>query len=167
MDDLQARHELLLTTHRPVLSRAADRFRSEITWSLDTTAALLWQRDTQRSVVGPVGQLGRWIDHLGPDLDAFVRLRQQGMATDSAYRLCLEHQGMSFQRAWEDAQEKHPLVTHDDLSSFAVLSQQGFGRDPRGMLVVVHWIDRVTAFLVSGERLQKEPTASPSETKPD
>jgi hypothetical protein len=152
MDALQAHHERLLTLHERELRLGAERLLGEATWSLATTAVLLWADGTGRSLVTAVGELGRWIEHLGPELDGFVRLRQQGAEVDEAYRRCLAEEGESFLLAWQAMRGKRPLVTHDDLSRFAYRSQEGFARTPRNLLVTVHWGDRVTAFLVSCER---------------
>jgi len=43
-----------------------------------------------------------------------------------------------------------------------VLSQQGFARTPRNILVVVNWGDQVTAFLVSCDRLSREAVPPPA-----
>jgi hypothetical protein len=156
MDDLRTRHEQLLESHHGALMEAAERLLSEATWSLATTALLLTPTDPDRSRLAAVGDLGRWIDHLGPDLDSFVRLRRQGVGTEEAYARCLGLEGESFLRAWGALQGRHPLVSHDDLNGFAVLSQQGFSRTPRSLLVVVNWGDQVTAFLVTCDRQQRE-----------
>jgi hypothetical protein len=156
MDDLRTRHEQLLETHHGALREAAERLLAEASWSLATTALLLTPTGPDRSRLVAVGDLGRWIDHLGPDLDAFVRLRRQGIATEVAYERCNALEGDSFLRAWGALQGRHPLVSHDDLNGFAVLSQQGFSRTPQNLLVVVNWGDQVTAFLVACDRQQRE-----------
>ncbi|MDM7952545.1 MAG: hypothetical protein QUV07_04915 [Cyanobium sp. CZS 25K] len=162
MDDLRARHERLLETHHGALCLAADRLLKEAAWSLATTALLLRPDHPDRSQVVAVGDLGRWIEHLGPDLDAFVRLRRQGLTPEEAYARCRSLEGETFLRSWSDLHGKQPLVSHDDLHSFAVLSQQGFARTPRNMLVVVNWGDQVTAFLVSCDRLSREAVPPPA-----
>ncbi|MCP9860250.1 MULTISPECIES: hypothetical protein [unclassified Cyanobium] len=156
MDELRTRHERLLESHHTALREAAQRLLAEATWSLAATALLLASDDPDRSRVAAVGDLGRWIDHLGPDLDSFVRLRRQGMGTEEAYGQCRELEGDSFLLAWQALQGRHPLVSHDDLNHFAMLSQQGFSRTPRNLLVVVNWGDQVTAFLVSCDRVKRE-----------
>lgn len=156
MDDLRTRHEQLLESHHGALREAAELLLAQASWSLGTTALLLKTQGPERSRVMAVGDLGRWIDHLGPDLDSFVRLRRQGVGTEQAYARCHELEGDTFLRAWQAIQGSHPLVSHDDLNRFAVLSQQGFARTPRNMLVVVNWGDQVTAFLVSCDRLKRE-----------
>lgn len=156
MDDLKTRHERLLDSHHGALQKAADQVLTEATWSLATTALLLATTGPDHSRVVAVGDLGRWIDHLGPDLDDFVRLRRQGVSTEEAYTRCREMEGDAFLGAWNALQGRHPLVSHDDLNGFAVLSQQGFSRSPRNMLVVVNWGHQVTAFLVACDRLKRE-----------
>ncbi|MCT0207102.1 hypothetical protein [Synechococcus sp. CS-1332] len=162
MDDLRVRHERLLESHHGALSEAAERLLAEAHWSLATTALLLASGSPDPSRVVPVGDLGRWIDHLGPDLDCFVRLRRQGVRTEEAYARCHALEGETFLRAWQALQGRHPLVSHDDLNGFAVLSQKGFSRTPRNMLVVVNWGDQVTAFLVSCERDKREKQPPPT-----
>ncbi len=156
MDDLKTRHERLLDSHPEALRNAANQLLGEATWSLATTALLLSTTGPDPSRVVAVGDLGRWIDHLGPDLDGFVRLRRQGVATEEAYARCRELEGDTFLGAWNALQGRHPLVSHDDLNRFAVLSQQGFSRSPRNMLVVVNWGDQVTAFLVACDRVKRQ-----------
>jgi hypothetical protein len=162
MDDLRTRHERLLETHQGPLRDAAQRLLAEGTWSLATTALLLAADGPDRSRVVAVGDLGRWIDHLGPDLDSFVRLRRQGVGTEEAYGRCRELEGDTFLSAWQAIQGRHPLVSHDDLNHFAVLSQQGFSRTPRNLLVVVNWGDQVTAFLVSCDRVKRQRQPPPA-----
>jgi hypothetical protein len=161
MDDLRARHERLLEGHHGALREAAERLLAEATWSLATTALLLSTAGPDRSRMVAVGDLGRWIDHLGPDLDSFVRLRLQGVSTEEAYARCRALEEDSFLRAWQALQGRHPLVSHDDLNGFAVLSQQGFSRTPRNMLVVMNWGNQVTAFLVSCDRLKRKRQSPP------
>ncbi|AFY30097.1 hypothetical protein [Cyanobium gracile] len=160
MDDLKARHERLLESHHGALCQAAERLLEETEWSLAATALLLRTAGPVLSQVVAVGDLGRWIEHLGPDLDAFVRLRRQGLDVGEAYARCRAIEGETFLGAWENVQGTLPLVSHDDLNRFAVLSQQGFSRSPRNLLVVVNWGERVTAFLVACDRQRKR--SSPS-----
>lgn len=155
MDDLKARHERLLESHHGALCQAAERLLAEPAWSLATTALLLRTAGAAQSQVVAVGDLGRWIEHLGPDLDAFVRLRRQGVDVGEAYARCSAVEGETFVGAWEGLQGRLPLVSHDDLNTFAVLSQQGFCRSPRNLLVVVNWGERVTAFLVACDRQRR------------
>jgi hypothetical protein len=162
MDDLKARHERLLEGHHGALCQAAERLLEEPAWSLATTALLLRTAGQDRSQVVAVGDLGRWIEHLGPDLDAFVRLRRRGVDVGEAYARCRAVEGETFLGAWEGLEGKRPLVSHDDLNQFAVLSQQGFARSPRNLLVVVNWGERVTAFLVACDRQRKR--SSPAGT---
>jgi hypothetical protein len=160
MDDLQARHEALLERHHGALAQAAERLLTEREWSLATTALLLRTAGGPRSQVVAVGDLGRWIDHLGPDLDAFVRLRRQGIDVAEAYARCRALDGEAFADAWERLEGTRPLVSHDDLHRFAVLSQRGFTRTPRNLLVVVNWGERVTGFLVACNRQTKRRRSS-------
>ncbi len=158
MDDLKARHERLLESHHGALCQAAERLLKETAWSLATTALLLRTMGPVGSQVVAVGDLGRWIEHLGPDLDAFVRLRREGVEVGEAYARCRAIEGATFLGAWEQVQGRLPLVSHDDLNQFAVLSQQGFSRSPRNLLVVVNWGERVTAFLVACDRQRQRPS---------
>lgn len=93
MDDLKARHERLLESHHGALCQAAERLLAETAWSLATTALLLQAAGQDRSQVVAVGDLGRWIEHLGPDLDAFVRLRRRGVDVGEAYARCRALEG--------------------------------------------------------------------------
>ncbi len=162
MDDLKACHEGLLERHHGALCQAAERLLEEQAWSLATTALLLHTKAPGCSQMVAVGELGRWIEHLGPDLDAFVRLRRQGLDVGEAYARCRAVEGETFLGAWEGLKGTRPLVSHDDLHEFAVLSQQGFSRSPRNLLVVVNWGERVTAFLVACDRQRKRtPPAGP------
>jgi hypothetical protein len=155
MDDLKARHEGLLESHRGALSEAAERLLETTAWSLATPSLLLRTAAPTASQVVAVGDLGRWIPHLGPDLDAFVRLRRQGVDVGEAYARCRASDGEAFLGAWGSVRGERPLLSHDDLNRFAVLSQQGFSRSPRNLLVVVNWGERVTAFLVACERQRR------------
>ncbi|MCP9797940.1 MULTISPECIES: hypothetical protein [Cyanophyceae] len=155
MVDLNARHEALLESHHGALSQAAERLLEATSWSLATPALMLRTAVPAASQVVAVGDLGRWIPHLGPDLDAFVRLRRQGVDVGEAYARCRATDGEAFLGAWGSLRGERPLVSHDDLNQFAVLSQQGFSRSPRNLLVVVNWGERVTAFLVACERQRR------------
>ena len=48
-------------------------------WSLEATVALI-HTQTQGITIGPVRSLPLWLDHLPPELDAFVRLQEQGVS---------------------------------------------------------------------------------------
>lgn len=152
MDDLKALHGRLVQRHRPLLARAAGSLLAEPAWSLATVAALVKGEGTDGGRLVAVGELGRCLDHLGPELDAFVRLRREGVTHDEAHARCLREQGPAFAEALERARRGHPLVSHDDLAFFASLSQRGFARDPRELLVVVRWPEQVSVFLLACER---------------
>lgn len=148
MDNLKAQHQQLAEAHRPVLAQAGQGLLRQNCWSLQCPAVLLSPGSTHPGRIVSVGELSQWLEHLPPELDAFVRLRQAGMAVEQARIQCLAEQGESFRAAWEQVQDRHPLVTHDNLAQFAALSQQGFARTPRELLVVVQWPQQVTAFLL-------------------
>jgi hypothetical protein len=119
---------------------------------LEATVALI-HTQTQGITIGPVRSLARWRDHLPPELDAFVRLQEQGVSFEEAYQRCLAEQGQEFFAAIEASKASGALVTHDNLAEFAALSQKGFARDPRELLVLAKWPDNVTGFLLSCEQL--------------
>lgn len=54
----------------------------------------------------------------------------------------------------ESVKSRGALVTQDNLAEFTALSQKGFARSPRELLVVAKGPDNVTAFLVSFEQLR-------------
>jgi hypothetical protein len=148
VDNLRAQHQQLAEAHRPVLAQAGQSLLQESSWSLHCHAVLLSSGSSHPSRIVPVGELSQWLEHLPSDLDAFVRLRQGGMAVEQARAQCLAEQGEPFRAAWDQVQDRHPLVTHDNLAEFAALSQKGFARTPRELLVVVQWPQQVTAFLL-------------------
>ncbi|MEB3360584.1 MAG: hypothetical protein VKI42_00485 [Synechococcaceae cyanobacterium] len=150
MDPLQLQYQALLASHRRELSLAMADLLAHSSWDLQAPALLLRAPAGVLALRLPVGQLGHWIEHLPQELDAFVRLRQQGVPLEEARERCHRQQGDNFAQAWERTQDRHPLVSHDDLSRLADLSRRGFGRTPRQLLVVVQWPLRVTAFLLSG-----------------
>ena len=45
------------------------------------------------------------------------------------------------------------LVTYDNLAEFASLSQKGLARNPRELLVLARWPQRITAYQLSCEQL--------------
>ena len=148
MDNLKAQHQQLAEAHRPVLAMAGQGLLQDSCWTLQCNAVLLSPGSSHPSRIVSVGELSQWLEHLPPELDAFVRLRQGGMAVEQARAQCLAEQGEPFRAAWEQVQDRHPLVTHDNLAEFAALSQKGFARTPRELLVVVQWPQQVTAFLL-------------------
>jgi hypothetical protein len=149
MDPLQQHHEALVARHRREAELAATELRARPSWDLQAPALLLPAPAGLLALRLPVGQLGRWIDHLPQELDAYVRLRQQAVPWQEAHGRCQQEQGDSFTLAWERMQDRHPLLSHDDLSRLADLSRRGFLRTPRQLLVVVQWPQRITAFLLS------------------
>lgn len=152
MDALTALHQQLVAAHGATLARAADQLLAAGAWSLQAPLALLRQGESSgagEASILTVAALAGELEHLPPELDAFVRLRQAGRPLEDAQRQCLEEQGEPFRQAWEQAQQGQALLSHDDLARLAGLSQRGFARRPRELLVVVAWPDRVTAFLVA------------------
>ena len=95
-----------------------------------------------------------FLDHSPPELDALVRPQDQGVGFEEAYQRCLAEQGQEFLDAIDVGEARGPLVTHDNLAEFAALSQKGFARDPRELLVLAQWPDHVTGFLVSCQPLR-------------
>lgn len=157
MESRQDQHASLLADHRRELAEAARVLLAQGSWSLEAPMLLIEaQRGGTRARQGAVGQLSSWLEHLDPELDAFVRLRQAGVDFELARDQCRREQGDAFEMAWARALAGNPLVTHDNLAEFAALSLKGFGRSPRELLVVVRWNDRVTACLVSCEPLDSK-----------
>lgn len=76
------------------------------------------------------------------------------MSFEEAYAQCLAEQGQEFLAAIEASKASGALVTHDNLAEFTTLSQKGFTRDPRALLVMAKWPDNVTGSLVSCEQLR-------------
>jgi hypothetical protein len=131
------------------LNQAAAALESCQSWSLATPMVLIGDPPDGEGLILPIGQLGQWLEHLPAALDGFVHRRQQGMGVDEAFRLSRAEGGEDFAQAWERAQRGTPLVSHDDLASFASLCQRGFARHPRELLVVVRWPEQVSAFLIA------------------
>jgi hypothetical protein len=152
MADLARTHQALAEDYRCHLQIAAGKLLALPNWSLEATVALI-HTQTQGITIGPVRSLPLWLDHLPPELDAFVRLQEQGVSFEEAYQRCLAEQGQEFFAAIEASKASGALVTHDNLAEFAVLSQKGFARDPRELLVLAKWPDNVTGFLLSCEQL--------------
>ena len=154
MESRQDQHANLIAAHRRVLAECAQILLAQERWSLEAPMLLIEEGpDGTTARPGAVGQLSSWLEHLDPELDAFVHLRQAGVDFDAARAQCRREQGEAFGLAWARALAGNPLVTHDNLAEFAALSQKGFSRSPRELLVVVRWSDRVTACLVACEPL--------------
>ncbi|QPN55465.1 hypothetical protein I1E95_09555 [Synechococcus sp. CBW1107] len=95
--------------------------------------------ETCCATIGPLSALSSLLEHTRPELDTFLRLQDEGM---------------EFEQACEVAETGQALITHDTLVEFATLSQKGFARTSRELLVVAKWPDDVSAFLVSCRLLQ-------------
>ncbi len=155
MEFRQDQHARLIATQRRLLAQSAQILLALDHWSLEAPMVVIEEGPSGTTArQGAVGQLSTWLEHLDPELDAFVHLRQAGVDFDAARAQCLREQGEAFAIAWARALAGNPLVTHDNLAEFAALSQRGFGRSPRELLVVVRWSDRVTACLVACEPLR-------------
>ena len=150
---LRARHAELVEQHREGLIPAARALIEAEGWTLESPCALIHADGAEGAVeVLAVGRLGERIEHLPIELDGFIRLRRQGMGLDAALAQCRREDGEAFEAAWQASQRTNALITHDNLVEFAALSQKGFGREPRELLVVVRWPDQVTAFLCACSR---------------
>ena len=150
---LRARHAELVENHRDGLIPAARELIEAEGWSLEAPCGLIHADGLDGGVaVLAVGRLGERIEHLPIELDGFIRLRRQGMGIDAALAQCRREDGDAFEAAWQASQHTNALITHDNLVEFAALSQKGFGREPRELLVVVRWPDQVTAFLCACSR---------------
>ncbi len=150
---LRRRHGELVENHREGLIPAARELVEADGWSLEAPCALISADGAEGHVeVLPVGRLGERLEHLPIELDGFIRLRRQGMGLEAALAQCRREEGEAFEAAWRACQTTNALITHDNLVEFAALSQKGFGRGPRELLVVVRWPDQVTAFLCACSR---------------
>jgi hypothetical protein len=154
--ELRRRHAELVENHREGLIPAARDLIEATQWSLEAPCALIHPVGANGAEGGvevlAVGRLGERIEHLPIELDGFIRLRRQGMGLDAALAQCRREDGDAFEAAWQASQHTNALITHDNLVEFAALSQKGFGREPRELLVVVRWPDQVTAFLCAVSR---------------
>ena len=151
--ELRRRHAELVENHREGLIPAARDLIEATQWSLEAPCALIHADGAEGGVeVLAVGRLGERIEHLPIELDGFIRLRRQGLSLEAALERCRQEDGEAFEVAWRASQNTAALITHDNLVEFAALSQKGFGREPRELLVVVRWRDQVTAFLCACSR---------------
>ncbi len=151
-----SREAQLIEAQAALLNQAAAALEAASSWSLGAPMVLVDEQRGEARVL-PIGQIGLWLDHLPPELDGFVRLRQGGRGLEEAYNLSRAEGGAYFDGAWERAQEGVALVCHDDLARFAALAQRGFARSPRELLVVVRWPENVSAFLLSCQRQSPNP----------
>jgi hypothetical protein len=83
MADLARTHQALAEDYRWHLQIAAGKLLAQPSWSLEATVALI-HTQTQGITIGPVRSLPLWLDHLPPELDAFVRLQEQGVSFEEA-----------------------------------------------------------------------------------
>ncbi len=150
MPDLADIHQALVEDFRESFVEAAGRLLAQPSWTLEATVVLI-QIEAAEVTVGPVGSLPLWLEHLPPELDAFVRRQEQGMSFEAAYAQCEAEQGQDFTDACDAAKRGRPLVTHDNLAELTALSQKGFAREPRELLALAQWPDHVSGFLVSCE----------------
>ena len=152
MPDLALIHHCLVEKHHGALELAADTLLSMPSWSLEVPVVLI-HTQSGGITLGPVLGLSDWLTHTPPELDPFMRLLEQGVSLSDAYQRCLKEQGQAFLDACEVTMASRALVSHDNLVQFAVLSQKGFARNPRELLVLAKWLDHVTAFLISCQQL--------------
>lgn len=150
--DIRQTLTTLAEEHKDALQTAMVRLMIQPSWSLETTMVLM-QTEKGFATIGPVSALPSLLEHTRPELDTFLRLQDEGMDFEEAYQHCLEEQGQDFLEACEVAEKGRALLTYDTLVEFAALSQKGFARNPRELLVVAKWPDYVTAFLVSCQLL--------------
>ncbi|QPN56623.1 hypothetical protein I1E95_16485 [Synechococcus sp. CBW1107] len=150
MSDLARIHQALVEDYRESFVIAAGRLMALPSWTLEATVVLM-HTQTGEVTIGPVRSLPLWLDHLSPELDAFVRLQVQGVPFQDAFAHCMEEQGEEFTEACEAAKRTKPLVTYDNLAELTSISQKGFTREPRELLALAQWPDHVIGFLVSCE----------------
>ena len=139
--------------YRDALVIAMGKLLAQPSWSLDATMVLM-HTEKCCATIGPLSALSSLLEHTRPEIDTFLRLQDEGMEFEQAYQYCLAEQGQDFLEACEVAETGRALITHDTLVEFATLSQKGFARTPRELLVVAKWPDYVSAFLVSCRLLQ-------------
>jgi hypothetical protein len=120
---------------------------------LDATVAII-HTQVEGITIGPVRSLPAFLDHGPTELDPFVRQQEQGVSFEEASQRCLAEQDQEFLDAIEVAEVRGALITHDNLAQFAALSQKGFPRDPRELLVLTQWPDHVTGYLVTCQPLR-------------
>ncbi|MCP9841949.1 hypothetical protein KBY93_15135 [Synechococcus sp. J7-Johnson] len=150
MENLSDVHQALVEEYRESMVIAAGKLLAQPSWTLEATVVLM-HLHSGGVTIGPERSLPLWLEHLPPELDAFVRLQDQGMSFEEAYAQCLAEQGEEFVDAFDAAKRGKPLVTHDNLAEFTALSQKGFARESRELLALAKWPDHVTGFLVSCE----------------
>ena len=78
MPDLAQIHQALVEDYRESFVVAADQLLAQPSWTLEATVVLMHLHNGEVTI-GPVRSLPLWLDHLPPELDAFVRLQQQGV----------------------------------------------------------------------------------------
>lgn len=151
---MDLRHTLrtLAEDYRDALAIAMGRLLDKPSWSLQATMVLI-HTEERCATIGPVSALSSFLEHTRPEFDTFLSLQDEGMEFEEAYQHCLAEQGQDFLEACEVAETSQALLTHDTLVEFAALSQKGFARTPRELLVVAKWPDYVSAFLVSCRQL--------------
>ena len=94
----------LIAAHRQPLAECAQILLTLERWSLEAPMLLIEAGpDGTSARPGTVGQLSSWLEHLDPELDAFVHLRQAGVDFDRARAQCLKEQGEAFETAWAKA----------------------------------------------------------------
>ncbi len=151
--DLRQTLTTLAEDYKDALVIAMVKLLAQPSWSLQATMVLMHTEKGCASI-GSVSALPSLLEHTRPELDTFLRLQDEGMDFEEAYQHCLAEQGQDFLEACEVAETGRALLTYDTLVEFTALSQKGFARKPRELLVVAKWPDYVTAFLVSCRLLQ-------------
>ena len=100
--DLSQIHQALVEDYREAFVIAAGQLLAQPSWNLDAIVVLM-HLNRGAVTIGPVRSLPLWLDHLPPELDAFVRLQEQGVSFEEAYAQCLSEQGQEFVDACETA----------------------------------------------------------------
>ena len=83
MEFRQDQHARLIATQRRLLAQSAQILLALDHWSLEAPMVVIEEGPSGTTArPGAVGQLSSWLEHLDPELDAFVHLRQAGVDFD-------------------------------------------------------------------------------------
>ena len=94
MPDLADIHQALVEDYRESFEIAAGKLLAQPSWILEATVVVMHLHNGAVTI-GPVRSLPLWLEHLPAELDAFVRLQEQGVPFEEAYAQCLAEQGFA------------------------------------------------------------------------
>ena len=78
MPDLADIHKALVDDYRESFEIAVAKLLAQPSWTLEANVVLM-HTETGEVTIGPVRSPPLWLEHLQPELDAFVRLQEQGV----------------------------------------------------------------------------------------